>query len=264
MKSLLNLLTSHPYTVLVLCGLLERVGFPLLLSPILVGAGALAASGGVRFDVAWWIVLVACIAGDTLWYELGRKKGDSVLSTLCRISLEPQSCVRRSKGFFEKSANRTLLFSKWLPGVSHVVPAVAGLSGIQRQHFFFTNVAGSAMWILALMLAGYLPVERIHVASAVGRVVFEVAVIALVGNVGFKYVQRRRFMNRLYKARVSPQELRALLDTGEKVLIVDLRHPLDSVTDPRVLPAAVRILPDDLTARAATLPKDQEIVLYCT
>lgn len=264
MKSLLNLLTSHPYTVLLLCGFLERVGFPLLLSPILVGAGALAASGGMRFDMAVWIVLLACVTGDTLWYELGRKKGDSVLSTLCRISLEPQSCVRRSKGFFEKSANRTLLFSKWLPGVSHVVPAVAGLSGVERQHFFWTNVAGSAFWIVALMLAGYLPVEHIHVASAVGPIVFEGALIALAGNVGFKYVQRRRFINALYKARITPQELRGMVDAGVKVLIVDLRHPLDSVTDPRILPGAVRIMPDDLTARAATLPKDQEIVLYCT
>src|SRR5215469_2761140 len=110
MKSLLNLLTSHPYTVLVLCGVLERIGFPLLLSPVLVGAGALAASGGVRFDMAVWVVLLACVVGDTLWYELGRKNGDSVLSTLCRISLEPQSCVRRSKSFFEKGTSRTLLF----------------------------------------------------------------------------------------------------------------------------------------------------------
>src|SRR5262249_60253840 len=99
MKSLLNLLTSHPYTVLVLCGLLERVGFPLLLSPILVGAGALAASGGLRFDVAWWIVLLACVAGGTFWYELGRKKGRSGFFSACRISPETQSAVRRPKTF---------------------------------------------------------------------------------------------------------------------------------------------------------------------
>src|SRR5262249_15575100 len=237
--------------VLLTSGLLERIGAPLLFSPVLVAAGALAAAGQMRFDIALWIALAACVAGDALWFELGRKKGDSVLATLCRISFEPDSCVRRSKSFFEKGANRTLLFSKWLPGVSHVVPAVAGLSGIQRQHFFFINAAGSAAWILALMLAGYLPVERIHVASAVGPIVFEGAVIALVGNVGFKYFQRRRFMKELYKARISAQELRGMLDSGEKVMIVDLRHPLDSVTDPRILPGAVRILPDDLTARAA-------------
>jgi membrane protein DedA with SNARE-associated domain len=264
MKTILHALTSHPYLVLMLSGLLERTGFPLLLSPVLVGAGALAATGAMRFDLGLWLALVACVVGDTLWFELGRKKGNSVLSTLCRISLEPESCVRRSKNFFEKGTARTLLFSKWLPGVSHVIPAVAGLSGIERRRFFVFNVAGSALWIFVLMLAGYLPVERMHVASAVGPILFEAGLLLLAGNVGFKYVQKRRFARELDKARIAPEELRRMLDAGESVIIVDLRHPLDSVTDPRTLPGAVRILPDDLVARAGTVPKDQEIVLYCT
>jgi len=109
-KSILHLLVSHPYLVLLTSGLLERIGAPLLFSPVLVAAGALTAAGQMRFDLALWLALAACVAGDALWYELGRKKGDSVLSTLCRISFEPDSCVRRSKVFFAKSSNRTLLF----------------------------------------------------------------------------------------------------------------------------------------------------------
>src|SRR5215813_1646152 len=199
MRTFLHTLTSHPYIVLLLSGVFERVGFPLLLSPVLIGAGALAATGQMRLDLALWLTLLACVVGDTLWYELGRKRGDSVLSTLCRISFEPESCVRRSKNFFEKSTVRTLLFSKWLPGVSHVVPAVAGLTGISRQKFFTANLAGSALWIVVLMLAGYLPVERIHVASAVAPVIFEASLAVLAGNIGIKYLQRRRFLNELYK-----------------------------------------------------------------
>jgi membrane protein DedA with SNARE-associated domain len=210
-KSILNLLVSHPYAVLLTSGLLERTGAPLLFSPVLIAAGSLAAAGQMRFDLALWIALAACVVGDALWFELGRKKGDSVLSTLCRISFEPDSCVRRSKLFFEKSTNRTLLFSKWLPGVSHVVPAVAGLSGVERQHFFLTNLAGSALWIVVLMLAGYLPVERIHVASAVAPVIFEASLAVLAGNVGIKYLQRRRFLKELYKSRISPEEVRQML-----------------------------------------------------
>ena len=250
--------------MLLASGLLERVGAPLLFSPVLVAAGALAAAGQLRFDVAVWIALATCVCGDTLWYELGRKKGDSVLSMLCRISLEPDSCVRRSKVFFEKGANRTLLFSKWLPGVSHVVPAVAGLSGIERQHFFVINTAGSALWIVVLMLAGYLPVERMHVASAVAPIVFEASLAVLAANVGIKYMQRRQFLKELYKSRITPQDVRQMLDSGEKIVILDLRHPLDSVADPRTLPGAIRVLPDEVTSRADMLPKDEEIILYCT
>lgn len=264
MKSFLHSLTSHPYIVLALAGLLERAGFPFLLSPILISAGALAATGQMEFDIAVWITLLACIAGDTLWYELGRRRGDSVLYTLCRISLERESCVRRSKRFFEKGVNRTLVLAKWLPGLSHVIPAVAGLSGVGRQSFFLNNTLGSAIWIVVLMLAGYLPVEQAHLAPRIGRVIFEAALAVLVGNIGLKYIQKRRFLQSLYKARITPQGLREMLDSGQKVMIVDLRHPLDSVTDPRTLPGAIRVLPDELTSRADELPKGQEIVLYCT
>src|SRR5438445_791503 len=121
-----------------------------------------------------------------------------------------------------------------------------------------------AFWRPALPLAGYLPVERIHVAAAVDPIIFEASLALLAGNIGFKYLQKRRFMKELYKARITPEELRQMLDAGQKVFIVDLRHPLDSVSDPRILPGAVRILPDDVTARANALPKDGEIVLYCT
>lgn len=264
MKALLHLLTTHPYLVVLASAVLERIGLPLFLSPVLIGAGALAAAGQMRFDVGFWFALAACIGGDVLWYETGRKKGTSVLSLLCRISLEPDSCVRKSKVFFETGANRTLFFSKWIPGVSHIVPAVAGLSGVGREQFLMTNIAGSAVWVLALMLMGYLPVEHMHVVPAVGALMFEGGLLLLAANVGIKYVQRRRFLNDLYKSRITPQELRSMLDSGEKVVIVDLRHSLDSVSDPRVLPGAVRMLPEEVAERAAALPRDEQIVLYCT
>jgi len=263
-KSLLHLLVNHPYLVLLISGLLERIGAPLLFSPVLVAAGSLAAAGQMRFDAAVWIALITCFLGDTFWYELGRKKGNSVLSMLCRVSLEPDSCVRRSKVFFEKGANRTLFLSKWIPGVSHVVPAVAGLSGIERQHFFFVNLAGSVFWIIVLMLAGYLPVEHIHVASAVAPILFEASLVLLAANVVLKYMQRRKFLNELYQSRITPEEVRQMIDSGERIVILDLRHPLDSVADPRTLPGAIRVLPEEVTSRASTLPKDEEIILYCT
>lgn len=264
MKELFHLLTSHPYTVVLLSALLERVGLPLFLSPVLVGAGALAAADQMRFDLGFWIALVACIVGDVLWYEMGRKRGDSVLGLLCRISFEPDTCVRKSKVFFEKGAHRTLFFSKWLPGVSHIIPAVAGLSGIAREQFLIINIAGSAVWVLALMLMGYIPVQHMHLVPAMGSLVFEGGLVLVAANVGIKYAQRRRFLNELYKSRISPEDLHAMLDEGRRVVIVDLRHSLDSISDPRVLPGAIRMLPEDVTARAGSLPADQEIVLYCT
>jgi membrane protein DedA with SNARE-associated domain len=264
LKSILGVFTAHPYLILLLAGLLERIGLPLLFAPILVAAGALAAAGQMEFDLGLWLALVACIFGDALWYEVGRTRGDSVLSLLCRISLEPESCVRRSRALFEKGTNRTLLLAKWIPGLSHIVPAVAGLSGVQRQRFFLINTAGSALWIFAMMLAGYLPVERVHVARAIAPIAFEASLMLVAGNVALKYLQKRRFLKQLNQARIAPEELRQMLEREQSVVILDLRHPLDSVTDQRTLPGAIRVLPDDLVQRADILPKDREIVLYCT
>jgi membrane protein DedA with SNARE-associated domain len=264
MKTILQSLIAHPYAVVLFASVVERVGLPVFLSPVLVGAGALAATGKMQFDAGVWIALVACVAGDTLWYELGRKKGDRVLSLLCRISLEPESCVRRTRNFFSKGTKRTVLVSKWLPGLSHVVPAVAGLSNVDRMSFFLTNTAGSAIWIVVLMLAGYVPVARWHMGRAIGPLVFEAALVLLAGNIGFKYMQKRRFLRELDQARITPQDLRQMIENGQALVILDLRHPLDSVTDPRTLPGALRVLPDEVTAHVAILPKDQDIILYCT
>ena len=264
MKAIFHLLTQHPYVILLLSALLERIGLPLFLSPVLVGAGALAAAGQMRFDAGFWLALVACIVGDQIWFAMGRSRGDSVLSLLCRISFEPDTCVRRSKVFLQKGAMRTVFFSKWLPGLSHIVPAVAGLSRVRKADFLMSNIAGTAVFVFSLMLAGYLPVEHLHVVPRAGAIVFEGAIVLLLANVGVKYIQRRKFLQELYKSRLSPEDLLQMLDSGEKVVIVDLRHPLDSISDPRVLPGAIRMLPEELEEKASTLPADKEVVLYCT
>jgi rhodanese-related sulfurtransferase len=65
-------------------------------------------------------------------------------------------------------------------------------------------------------------------------------------------------------SRITPDELRALIEGGQNPFIVDLRHPLDMLTDPRVIPGAIRLTPDQLTARHNEIPRDREIILYCT
>jgi membrane protein DedA with SNARE-associated domain len=258
---------SHPYAVLFVSGLLERLGAPLFASPVLIGAGALAATGNMHFDAGVWVALLACVPGDILWYELGRAKGDSVLSTLCRISFEPDSCVRRSKLLFAKGVTRSVLFSKWIPGISHVVPAIAGLTGVARERFIVADALGSVLWIAGLMLLGYLPLQQslgAGLGTAVGPTVFEAGVVLLIATSGIKYIRKRRFIRDLYKARIKPEELRKLIDSHESIVIVDLRHPLDSITDPRIIPGSLRILPEDIARRVTMLSGKGEVVLYCT
>src|SRR5260370_34174741 len=154
-----------------------------------------------------------------------------------------------------------------MPGAYHMVPAVGGLVRIDRQRFLTTNALGSLVWIVAFLALGYIPVKQTHAADvvpAIAPAAIEVLLVFAAGNIVFKYVARRRFMQELYKARITPEDLRQMIDEGRQVTIIDLRHALDSVTDPRLIPGAIRMLPDELTSRPALLPKEQEIGLYCT
>jgi O-antigen/teichoic acid export membrane protein len=87
---------------------------------------------------------------------------------------------------------------------------------------------------------------------------------ALVLYVGVKYVRRRRFIRQLRIARISPAELRQKIDAGEPVMIVDLRHSLDFEADPAMIPGALHLTPDEIERRATEIPRDREIILYCT
>ena len=117
------------------------------------------------------------------------------------------------------------------------------------------------------MMLGYLPLQQSFgsgLGTAVGPIVFEAGVVVLVATSGIKYIRKRQFIRDLYKARITPEELRRLMDSNESILVLDLRHPLDSLTDPRRIPGAFRVLPEDVADKVATLAGKGEIVLYCT
>ena len=87
---------------------------------------------------------------------------------------------------------------------------------------------------------------------------------ALIVYVGVKYVRRQRFIRELRIARITPAELRQRIDAGDPVMIVDLRQSLDFEADPGVIPGALHLTPDEIERRAAEIPRDRDVVLYCT
>ncbi len=123
--------------------LAEQIGLPLPAVPILLVAGALA--GGGKIDLTGVIVLsvIACMAGDLFWYELGRRRGRRALNLLCRVSLEPDSCVRRTENFFTRHGVGSLVLAKFIPGLSTLAPALAGLFRISMQRFLLFNGLGA-------------------------------------------------------------------------------------------------------------------------
>ena len=268
MAETLDFVARHGYVVLFVWMAMEQLGVPIPAMPLLLAAGALAGSG--RLSLAG-IVLVATIASllaDVVWYELGRRKGVGVLQFLCRVSLEPDSCVRRTEQLFERHGVRSLLFAKFLPGLSTIAPPLAGVFGMRPAWFLLLAGLGAIIYAGTFAGLGYLFSAQLEIvaerALQLGEGLIAILIGALALYVLAKLWQRRRFIRRLRTARITPEELRKMLDGGEEVYIVDLRHTLDVEADPQHIPGAVVLSPDDLDARHQEIPRDRDIILYCT
>ena len=268
MDDTIRFLVRHGYSVLFVWVLAEQIGLPLPAVPFLFAAGALGGSGRLSLGLAIGLAVLAALLSDVLWYEIGRRRGGQVLQFLCRISLEPDSCVRRTEEVFARHGARSLLVAKFIPGLSTAAPPLAGIFRMRFSHFLLFDGLGALVWAGAFAGMGYLfsnQLERI-VAYAL-RMGASLAVLlagCLAVYILWRYVQRRRFLRKLRIARITPHELKKKLDAGEDVMIVDLRHSLDFEADPHTIPGAFRLLPEELEQRHHQIPRDRDVVLYCT
>jgi membrane protein DedA with SNARE-associated domain len=268
MDQAIEFLTRHGYAVVFGWVLAEQLGLPIPAVPILLGAGALAGMARLDPGVVLALAVLASLLSDAVWYALGRLRGGRVLGFLCRVSLEPDSCVRRTEEVFGRHGARALLIAKFVPGLSTAAPPLAGIIGMPVGRFLVFSAAGGLLWAGLFVGLGYAFSDQLErVAAAAGRLGAGLVVglaVALGAYVTWKFIARRRFLRRLRIARIEPAELKTRLDDGEAVVIVDLRHPLDFETEPSIIPGALHLTTDELEARHGEIPRDREIVLYCT
>jgi membrane protein DedA with SNARE-associated domain len=259
------------YSVIILPALVvtEQVGLPLPAVPALLAVGALTAKGRVSLLPVIGAIAVVALAVDLVWHELGRRRGARVLSGLCRLSLEPDVCVRRTENIFLRHGIRALLVAKFLPGLTTVMPPLAGVFGVPRLRFAIYDVAGVLLWAGLWSGIGYVFSEAIEeVARRVadlGRDVGLLAASVLVGYVLLKVVRRQLFLRSLRVARISPEELKQKLEAGEEDLVIlDLRTALDVAAAPYAIPGSRWITAEALDEHASEIPRDRELVLYCS
>jgi membrane protein DedA with SNARE-associated domain len=264
----LKTLMENGYSMLFAAVLLDQLGLPLPSIPILLAAGALVGLGHMSALPVFLVVLVAALLGDLFWYELGRRKGASVLGFLCRVSLEPETCIRTTEGVFDRYGVRCLLFAKFVPGLYTVTPPVAGMVGLPLRRFLLWDTAGIAIWAGVYAGLGGLMHHQLEWLLAKveswGTSLLQLVLLLLVVHLALKFFYRQQFMARLRTARITPQELKQKLDSGEQVLIADLRHSSDLLRHPRTLPGALVLAIDELQERHNELPRDRDIILYCT
>ena len=263
----------YAYMILFLWVLVEQVGIPIPSIPVLLTAGTLSATHRVHHSIALLVVVGACMLADSIWYWLGRRYGNSVLRLLCRMSFEASTCVSKTEDYFTRRGPATLLFSKFVPGLSTVAPPIAGQTGMPYNRFFIWDLAGSIIWAETFLLAGRFFGDLAQRSAPffhwLGRFAFVIFVLMVLGFLAHRILKQRRFLQQVRELRLEPGELKYMMENAEKhgnipPFIVDLRHPLDYLPDPRVLPGALRIGPNELKQHSEIIPRDRDVVLYCT
>ena len=270
MTNFLTLIAHHGYLLIFAIVLAEAIGLPVPAALALVAGGAAVASGTLSALRLFFLAILATLIGDTLLFVLGRYMGWGLLGFLCRLSLNPESCILHAAESFYKRGKTTLLIAKFIPGVNTMAPPLAGSMRMRPQQFLQLDLAGGMLYILAYGGIGFL--FRDFLASitrgfqAAGHVFEEVLLAAAIAFVAYRIWIYRK--NRVYKVvpRVQVEVLASLLASERRsnILLADVRsHGYYDAGAARIQ-GSIRIEPNNLLEELKTLPKDKDIYLYCT
>lgn len=267
MNEILSFLVQHGYTLLFVWVFGEQIGLPIPAAPILLAAGALAGKGQLHLAMAVSLSVIAALLSDLFWYLIGRQKGGSVLSLICRISLNPDSCVRRTLDIFSRHGARSLLVAKFIPGINTVAQSMAGIFHMHPLRFLLFDVLGACFWVGSFTGLGYLFSDQLeeiaYHALRLGALLLVVLIGSLAGYIIVKYSQRRRFLRHLRIARITPEELKSKLDAGEDLMILDVRHSLEFKAEPQTIPGALFWPLEQLQKGQPPISPEREVILYC-
>jgi len=268
MNHFIEFLVRHGAVVLFAAVFVEQIGVPLPSLLWLFAAGALVGTGKMHWYVALGASAFGSVVADLIWFYLGRRYGHRVMALLCRISLEPDTCVRRTQDVFSRYGIQGLVVAKFIPGLNTLAPPLAGNSGFGVVRFLFFDGAGSLLYVGTLILVGILfshQLEQIIAALASlgdGALAVVAGLVALY--IGYKYFQRRRLLRELRMARITADELHQKVEAGESLMILDLRPRSELEQDPAQILGALHMTMDEIDHRQKEIPRDRDIILYCS
>jgi len=264
MNDIVGFLMEHGTLVVFAAVLAEQIGLPVPAVPFLVAAGALSVTGHLNLAMAAGAAVIASLAGDQLWFELGRRRGRQVLGWLCRIAIEPASCIRRTEDFFSRHGVRSLIVAKFVPGLSTIAPPLAGIVGLRLSQFLLFNGIGTILWVGTGLGLGYLFADQLEralaVSASLGPTVGMLAVGGAAGYVVLRILSRFRGGDPV--PHVTPVAVREKLRTGERPVIVDLRPP-GARREKAGIPGALTMSAEEIVAGHRDLPRDRDVILYC-
>ncbi len=268
MNESIEFLRENGTTVVFLAVLAEQMGLPIPCTPWLLAAGALAHSGRPSLLAVVALAALAAALGHLGWFFAGRRWGYGVLRLLCRISIEPDTCVHRTQGTFDRFGARALVVAPFIPGLTTIAPPLAGLSGMPLWRYLSLDVLGDVLWASTFVGLGYAFGDQVtwvlRGALMYGSSILGVALGTFCLWLLFKLLQRERVRRKLRIDRLRPAQLQEMLGRASPPLVLDLRHRRELLEDPHTLPGALHVSPAELPRRHTEIPRDRDLVLYCS
>lgn len=270
MNDLLHMMARHGYALTFWLLLAEAIGFPVPSSLALIVAGAAVSSHTLSAVGVVTAATFALLIGDSIQFWLGRYAGWALLGFLCRLSMNPESCMLRSAESFYKRGKTTLVVAKFIPGLNTMAAPLAGSMKMRFGQFLRLDFSGALLYAVTYMLVGYVShdflaavLDSFHAARRVMEVVI---VIALVAYAAYRFAQLMKYRKYDVVPRVQVPELAARIasDQADRIQIADVRsHGYYDIGAERIK-GSIRIEPNNLDEEAKNLPKDKDIYLYCT
>lgn len=268
MEAALQFLADYGYWVILAWVFADQFALPLPSIPILIAAGALSSTGQLDIVAVVAIASVATLAADFTWYAIGRRFGPKVLRLTCNLSIEPVSCISSAKSYFDRYGPAAIVGAKYIPGIQTLAPAAAGALPIPIGAFALLDIAATAIWVGPFVALGYLfNAELGQLMGWLGDTSsgFLIAfALAIAAYATFKICQWVLFLRTLRIRRVTPEHISGRLENGEPLTIIDLRQRGDVARQPLAILGANRIPLDEIKHRHDEIPRDRDVVVYCT
>ena len=266
--SVIEFLSQHGYWVIFLWMFADQIALPLPSAPLLIGAGAIAATGALDLRICIIVATVATLLADLAWFELGKQRGAQAINFVCKLSLEPQACVVTTRRAFGRYGTATLLFAKYLPGVQTLAPASAGFMGAPRFVFLGLDLIGTLLYVVPACVGGYYFQPQISrfftwLAEFSGGLTSVCLLVAGV-YVAFKAIQWILFLRGHRLRRITPEQVYERKQSGEPLTIIDLRQRIDYQMQPNLIEGAMRIPINHVKRRRDEIPSRYDVVLVCT
>lgn len=267
MESLLSGITQHGYSILFAAVFLETVGFPVPAALALMIAGGAAARGSLIPVYTVTTALGAMLIGDTLMFLMGRHTGWWLLGLLCRLSLNPESCILRSAESFYRRGRLALVFAKFIPGINTMAPPLAGSMNMRYSQFFLLDSAGAALYCGSYLAVGFLFSGALDAVTrgyhTFGHVLAWVLGAAIAGYAGFQYWMWRKSRSPRAVPVVSPSDAAQAL-SSDAAVVLDVRSHGYYDRKAKRIRGSKRLEPNALH-RAEIVPHaGKPVYLYCT